>query len=108
MPGSYCVAGSVAAALCPAGSYCPDPTTKKACSAGTLCPAGVTAPQACQPGFYCLDSTQKEPTLCPSGACRCGNRPGSILEIRSSAFDMPPCGDTSYESREEQTPELTA
>ncbi|ORY18078.1 hypothetical protein BCR33DRAFT_777678 [Rhizoclosmatium globosum] len=43
--------------LCPAGSYCPDPTTLLNCPSGYYCPVGTVTPIACPPLSNCPEST---------------------------------------------------
>ena len=53
--GQYCPAGSSQPGVCPAGSFCSDPSTLTVCPATCQCPAGSTAPAACT-------------ELCPAGS----------------------------------------
>jgi hypothetical protein len=49
----YCPVGSDSPGFCPAGSRCPDPTTKLFCNIGKFCVAGVYEGEQCPPGqFY--------------------------------------------------------
>lgn len=86
--GQFCPEGTVDAyfvaqpILCPAGSYCPNPTSSILCEPGTFCqpgqffeinctqrgsycPENSTLPQPCPKGFYCPSPAEK--IVCPKG-----------------------------------------
>ena len=45
--GSYCPSGTSSCALCPGGSYCPNPSTKMICNSSFYCPPGCTGLGTC-------------------------------------------------------------
>lgn len=53
VPGDYCPAGSGSNVLCPVDFYCPTPSQKIECPAGSVCPAGSIRPTPCIAGDYC-------------------------------------------------------
>ena len=99
--------------VCPAGSYCPTPTSVLACPTGTYNPSTMQTDLsnclACPVGFYCASTGMTAPTACPVGtyrdatggtvlanctACSAGTYQG--LLNASSLSRCLPCPATTY------------
>jgi hypothetical protein len=69
--GSYCPTGSINDLLyininiCPAGYYCPDPSTSIVCPLGSYCPEGSLVPTLCGNRSYCPEKSAG-PSDCPA------------------------------------------
>lgn len=85
----YCPSGSSSLEPCPAGHYCPNPSSIKNCSKAEYCPAGSFLSDVCKEGYYCPDPTQK--IKCPAGFfCR----QGSTSPVRCSFLGHCPAGSS--------------
>ena len=68
-PGTFVsCAGKKSCDPCPAGRYCPVPTSSFLCPAGSYCPAGATAPADCPA------NTASGPGASDVGACQVAAR----------------------------------
>jgi hypothetical protein len=86
-PGTFVTCeGKASCDQCPAGRYCPVPTSSLLCPAGSYCPVDSSAPATCPAGFYCpLGADQ--PLPCPqsseTGLSECVYEPDERRRRRS-------------------------
>lgn len=68
----FCPLGSTSQSPCPAGNFCPDPSTKTLCTSGSYCPAGVIVQTICALGSYCTNTSTQQacvsPNYCAAGS----------------------------------------